>query len=94
MHLREAWFKELIAYFMFQLRKDVHGRPLNVVNDPDLPICWKGTKPFKLVSDVKNYFSTLALSFTRSKNVQLQLPPEAYLIVTVSTETNIFRNLM
>ncbi|GLU01071.1 hypothetical protein SLE2022_183970 [Rubroshorea leprosula] len=64
------------------LRKDVKGKPLNVVNDPALPICWKGREPFKLVSDVKNYFSTLALSFTHSKNAQLQLPPEAYLIVT------------
>ncbi|PPD97623.1 hypothetical protein GOBAR_DD05357 [Gossypium barbadense] len=32
--------------------------------------------------DARNYFSTFALSFTGSSNVQLQLPPENYLIVT------------
>ncbi|MED6112781.1 hypothetical protein PIB30_064773 [Stylosanthes scabra] len=51
-------------------------------DDPSLPICWKGTKPFKSLSDVKSYFKPLAFSFQKAKNSQLQLPPESYLIVT------------
>ncbi|MED6150504.1 hypothetical protein PIB30_072916 [Stylosanthes scabra] len=51
-------------------------------DDPSLPICWKGTKPFKSLSDVKSYFKPLAFSFQKVKNSQLQLPPESYLIVT------------
>ncbi|KAK4490121.1 hypothetical protein RD792_000778 [Penstemon davidsonii] len=43
----------------------------------------KGQKPFKSIHDAVNYFKPLALSFPNSKNVQFQLLPEAYLIVTV-----------
>lgn len=65
------------------VRKDLSGKQLKDVKDKDLPVCWKGTRPFKSVRDVRNYFNTFALSFTGvSNNVQLQLPPEAYLIVT------------
>ncbi|OMO78502.1 Peptidase A1 [Corchorus olitorius] len=62
--------------------RGLNGKPLNAVHDQALPVCWKGKKPFKSVHDVKNYFSTLTLSFTNTRNVQLELPPEAYLIVT------------
>lgn len=63
------------------LKKGLTGKPLKVApEDKSLPFCWKGTKPFKTVGDVKNYFKPLALSF--AKNVRFQLPPEAYLIVT------------
>ncbi|KAJ9166681.1 hypothetical protein P3X46_021391 [Hevea brasiliensis] len=65
------------------IRKDLSGKPLkDAPEEKALSICWKGAKPFKSVSDVKSYFTPLALSFTKSKNVQLQLPPEDYLIVT------------
>ncbi|KAK6277306.1 hypothetical protein POUND7_017629 [Theobroma cacao] len=64
------------------VRRGLTGKPLNTVHDQALPICWKGSKPFKTVHDVKHYFSTLTLSFTNTRNIQLQLPPEAYLIVT------------
>ncbi|KAL4308666.1 hypothetical protein GQ457_01G028100 [Hibiscus cannabinus] len=64
------------------IRKDVSGKQLKDVNDKALPICWKGSRPFKSMRDARNYFNTLALSFTGSSNIQLQLPPEAYLIVT------------
>ncbi|XVE95510.1 hypothetical protein REPUB_Repub02eG0103700 [Reevesia pubescens] len=64
------------------MRKDLSGKQLQDVKDKALPICWKGAKPFKSVLDVRNYFSTFALSFTGASNTQLQLPPEAYLIVT------------
>ncbi|KAK4274000.1 hypothetical protein QN277_017295 [Acacia crassicarpa] len=62
---------------------DLKGSQLTrATEDPSLPICWKGTKPFKSLRDVKSYFKPLSLSFTKRKNVQLPLPPEAYLIIT------------
>ncbi|OMO94965.1 Peptidase A1 [Corchorus capsularis] len=63
------------------IKKDLTGKPLQEVKDNALPICWKGPNPFKSVQDVKKYFNRLALSFG-GPNTQLQLPPEAYLIVT------------
>ncbi|XP_044468637.1 aspartic proteinase Asp1-like isoform X2 [Mangifera indica] len=63
------------------LKKNLKGKPLKETRDDQtLPICWKGPKPVKTVRDVKDYFKSLQLSFT--KNVQLDLSPEAYLIVT------------
>ncbi|KAL4272353.1 hypothetical protein GQ457_13G021600 [Hibiscus cannabinus] len=78
------------TYFDFQVygavldlvRRGLNGKPLDTVQDKALPICWKGTKPFKSVQDVKNYFSTLTLSFPDTPVIQLELQPEAYLIVT------------
>lgn len=64
------------------IKKGLSEKPLNAVDDGALPICWKGAKPFKSVHDVKNYFKPLTISFTKAKNAQLQIPPEAYLIVT------------
>lgn len=79
---------ELIAHIIFQIRKDLTGKQLRDVKDNALPICWKGAKPFKSVRDVRNYFNTLVLSFAGANNNKLVLPPEAYLIVTVSTSGN------
>ncbi|XVE60301.1 hypothetical protein DITRI_Ditri05aG0117900 [Diplodiscus trichospermus] len=64
------------------IRKDLSGKQLQDVHNEALQICWKGTRPFKSVRDVRKYFSTFALSFTGASNIQLPLPPEAYLIVT------------
>ncbi|XP_038726301.1 aspartic proteinase Asp1-like isoform X2 [Tripterygium wilfordii] len=65
------------------IRQDIKGKPLkDAPEDKTLPVCWKGGKPFKSIRDVSGYFKPMALSFTNAKNVQLQLPPEAYLIVT------------
>ncbi|KAI6690928.1 hypothetical protein NL676_027756 [Syzygium grande] len=65
-----------------QVRADLKGKPLKETDeDKSLPICWKGVKPFKSVNEVKHQFKPLALSFTKG-NAQLQLLPEAYLIVT------------
>ncbi|KAK9270453.1 hypothetical protein L1049_026033 [Liquidambar formosana] len=64
------------------VRKSLTGKPLKDAVDNSLPVCWKGAKPFRSVSDVKDYFKPLVLSFTKAGSVQLQLPPEAYLIVT------------
>ncbi|XP_027339008.1 aspartic proteinase Asp1-like [Abrus precatorius] len=69
--------------FVDLVTNDLKGKPLNrATEDSSLPICWKGAKPFKHLRDVTNYFKPLLLSFTKSKNSQLNLPPEAYLIVT------------
>lgn len=73
---------------MSQIKKEINGKSLkDAAEDKSLSICWKGQRPFKSVGDVKNFFKPIALSFTNAKNVQLLLPPEAYLIVTVSTST-------
>lgn len=70
---------------MIQVNNDLKGKPLRrETKDPSLPICWKGVKPFKSLNEVNNYFKPLTLSFTKSKNLQFQLPPVAYLIITVS----------
>ncbi|XP_020226059.1 aspartic proteinase Asp1 [Cajanus cajan] len=62
---------------------DIKGKPLSrATEDQTLPVCWKGPKPFKSLHDVSSNFKPLALSFTKSKNSLLQLPPQAYLIVT------------
>ncbi|KAG6602107.1 Aspartyl protease APCB1, partial [Cucurbita argyrosperma subsp. sororia] len=65
------------------VRDDLKGKPLeDAPEDKSLPICWRGPQPFKSLRDVKNYFRPLALHFTKTKNAQIQLPPESYLIVT------------
>ncbi|KAL5559645.1 hypothetical protein UlMin_035856 [Ulmus minor] len=65
------------------LKKDLNGK-LKEVKDPSLPLCWKGSKPFKSVQDVKSYFKPLALSFKKGwGSSQLQFPPEAHLVITV-----------
>lgn len=69
---------------LIQLRGDLSRKPLkDATEDKSLPVCWKGTKPFKSVNDVKAQFKPLVLSF--AKNVQYEIPPEAYLVITVST---------
>lgn len=67
-----------------QLKKNLNGgkQLQEASNDKTLPVCWKGPKPFKSVSDVKNNFKPLALVFANARKVQFQLQPEAYLIVT------------
>lgn len=74
------------------MKKGWSGKKLeDAADDQSLPICWKGTKLFKSISDVKNYFKPLVLSFKKGtirKNVQLQIPPEAYLIITVRARYN------
>ncbi|XP_065881168.1 aspartic proteinase Asp1-like isoform X2 [Euphorbia lathyris] len=65
------------------IKKELSGKPLKAApEEKALSVCWKGTKRFKTVSDVKSYFKPLAMSFYKQKNAQLQIPPEDYLIVT------------
>lgn len=71
-----------------QIKRDLNGKGLkDDTKDKSLPVCWKGSKPFKSVSDVKSYFKPFLLNFP--KKVQLQIPPEAYLIITVSIIPNL-----
>lgn len=72
-------YKALLA----MIKNDLNGKQLKDANDDkSLPVCWKGPKSFKSIRDVKNLFKPIILSFTKPKNAQLQLPPEAYLIIT------------
>ncbi|XBI05167.1 hypothetical protein VPH35_133359 [Triticum aestivum] len=56
------------------------SKSLTKVSDPSLPLCWKGQKVFKSVSDIKKEFKSLFLMF--SKNTAMEIAPENYLIVT------------
>ncbi|KAL6870811.1 hypothetical protein ACP4OV_014659 [Aristida adscensionis] len=58
------------------------SKSLKQVSDPSLPLCWKGQKPFKSVSDIKKEFKSLLLNFANVKNALMEIPPENYLIVT------------
>ncbi|GKU87615.1 hypothetical protein SLEP1_g1984 [Rubroshorea leprosula] len=65
------------------LSKDLIGKKLVQVpfeQDGTLPVCWRGIEPFKSQSDVKRYFKTFTLRFT--KDAGLQLPPETYLVIS------------
>ncbi|KAL7117929.1 hypothetical protein ACP275_03G103500 [Erythranthe tilingii] len=65
------------------IKGDLNGKQLKeAVEDKSLPVCWKGAKPFKSIRDATTYFKPLALSFTNAKNVQFQMRPEYYLVVT------------
>ncbi|XAR62820.1 Nepenthesin [Bertholletia excelsa] len=64
------------------ITKGLSGKPLSVVQDGNLPVCWKGAKLFGSIDAVKHYFSPLSLSFGKGKNAAYVLPPEAYLLIT------------
>nr|GLL38764.1 Aspartic peptidase [Ipomoea trifida] len=65
--------------------KELRGKPLREArDDPTLPFCWKGRKPFRSISDVKKYFKPFALSFAngwRSRTL-FDISPESYLIIS------------
>ncbi|KAF8411757.1 hypothetical protein HHK36_004315 [Tetracentron sinense] len=68
--------------FLSLVRKDLIGKPLREAHDdPTLPVCWKGTKLFKSICHVKDYFKPIVLSFQNGREAQLEIPPEAYLII-------------
>ncbi|GLT49849.1 hypothetical protein SLA2020_233780 [Shorea laevis] len=64
------------------LSNDLGKQLVQVPFDQDgtLPVCWRGREPFKSMSDVKSYFKTFTLRFT--KDAYLQLPPETYLVIS------------
>ncbi|KAJ8535716.1 hypothetical protein K7X08_023436 [Anisodus acutangulus] len=74
---------EAYKTLLSSIKKNINTKQLtDAVDDKSLPVCWKGSKPFKSINDAQSYFKPLTLSFTKSKNIQLQLTPEAYLIHT------------
>ncbi|GLT85073.1 hypothetical protein SLE2022_032750 [Rubroshorea leprosula] len=72
------------AAIIDQLSKDLNGKPIRLdVEDRTLDVCWEGAKPFEVLSDVdKSYFKPFTLSFTSTRNAQLQLTLENYLIIS------------
>ncbi|MFS7973059.1 putative nepenthesin [Helianthus anomalus] len=78
-YFSEKPYKVILSLLM----NDLKGTQLNKADeDKSLPICWKGSKPFKSIQDVRNLFKPIVLSFANSKNVRFQIDPEGYLIVT------------
>ncbi|XP_068646337.1 aspartic proteinase Asp1-like isoform X2 [Aristolochia californica] len=59
---------------------DITGKFTLSEDDDTLPLCMKGSRPFKNVAEVENYFSSFELSF--GKETQLTIPPEGYLIIS------------
>ena len=69
---------------VLQLKASLSKSSLKQVSDPALPLCWKGPKPFKTVHDTpKEFKSLVTLKF--DLGVTMIIPPENYLIITVST---------
>ncbi|KAJ4834353.1 hypothetical protein Tsubulata_047239 [Turnera subulata] len=66
------------------IRNNLNGKPLkNAPEDKTLEVCWKAAKPIKSISEVRNYFQSIAIQFATPTNVQqLLLMPEDYLIVS------------
>nr|XP_043614472.1 aspartic proteinase Asp1-like isoform X2 [Erigeron canadensis] len=78
-YLNAEAYKALLSMLM----KDLKGKHIDIATDDEsLPVCWKGSKPFKSIQDVKNLFKPIMLSFANSKNARLQFDPEAYLIIS------------
>ncbi|XP_076903539.1 aspartic proteinase Asp1-like [Bidens hawaiensis] len=72
-------YKALVS----MLTNDIKGKKIYTANDDkSLPLCWKGSKPFKSIQDVKNVFKPITLSFAKSKYARFQMDPEAYLIIS------------
>ncbi|XP_047324600.1 aspartic proteinase Asp1-like isoform X2 [Impatiens glandulifera] len=63
------------------LKKDVK-KLKDAEDDGSLPVCWRGSKPFKSINDVDKYFKPIVLSFPKAKHAQIEVPPEAYLIIS------------
>ncbi|KAK1433345.1 hypothetical protein QVD17_10255 [Tagetes erecta] len=72
-------YKSLVSMLM----NDIKGKQIyNANDDKTLPLCWKGSKPFKSIQDIKSVFKPIMLSFAKSKHVRFQMDPEAYLIIS------------
>lgn len=65
------------------IKKNIDSKQLkDAPEDKALTVCWKGARPFKSIDDVKKFFKPLALRFPNVKNAVMEMPPEAYLIIT------------
>ncbi|GFP89824.1 aspartic proteinase asp1 [Phtheirospermum japonicum] len=54
----------------------------DAVEDTALPVCWKGEAPIGSIDEVASHFLPLAFNFTDEKNVQFQMDPKSYLIIS------------
>ncbi|KAL9268150.1 Aspartic proteinase Asp1-like protein [Drosera capensis] len=71
---------------IYLLRKELAGKPLrDAVDDATLPLCWKGKKPFRSITDARKYFKPLAVRFWDKGKAaaRFELPPESYLIISL-----------
>ncbi|GFP89827.1 aspartic proteinase asp1, partial [Phtheirospermum japonicum] len=53
---------------------------LGAADDNTLPVCWGG--PFRSVDEAASHFLPLAFNFTHANNVQFQMDPKSYLIIS------------
>lgn len=66
------------------MKADLAGAPLEeAADDGTLPLCWRGARPFRSLAEARKFFKPVVLGFKRA--AQLEIPPEGYLILTVST---------
>ncbi|KAH9604939.1 hypothetical protein KSS87_018614 [Heliosperma pusillum] len=64
------------------IKKNIDSKSLKMApEDKTLPLCWKGSKPYKSMADVQNFFQPLSLRFSKAKNAVMEMPPETYLII-------------
>lgn len=70
--------------WILQLKASL-SKSLTEVSDPALTLCWKGPGPFKSVRDLKKEFKPL-VSLKFGGGFTMTIPPENYLIITVSTK--------
>eukprot|EP00252_Welwitschia_mirabilis_P015798 TRINITY_DN3506_c0_g1_i9.p1 TRINITY_DN3506_c0_g1~~TRINITY_DN3506_c0_g1_i9.p1 ORF type:complete len:308 (+),score=47.10 TRINITY_DN3506_c0_g1_i9:474-1397(+) len=69
------------------IREVLHGKPLVLdSSDSTLPVCWRGRKRFRYITDVVPYFKSLVLSFGGtsffSSRKYFEIAPEGYLVIS------------
>ncbi|PIN15487.1 Aspartyl protease [Handroanthus impetiginosus] len=81
-----TYFSSQVYHGLLSLiKKELSRTPLKEARDDNtLPFCWKGKKPFKTTRDVRQYFKTLAFSFSRGwrSKSQFEISAEGYLIIS------------
>ncbi|XP_020530678.1 aspartyl protease APCB1 isoform X2 [Amborella trichopoda] len=68
-----------------RLRKDLAKtslKELPIGPHSTLPLCWRGTKAFKSLSEIKGYFKPLVMNFKNGKRARFEISPEGFLIIT------------
>ncbi|PKI72667.1 hypothetical protein CRG98_007044 [Punica granatum] len=83
-YLSSQAYEDLASRVIREL-KELKGKPFKeAIDDPTLPLCWKGRRPYKNIRDVKKYFKPFALGFpgTGQSKTEFEIPPESYLIIS------------
>ncbi|XP_058097486.1 aspartic proteinase Asp1-like isoform X1 [Magnolia sinica] len=69
--------------FVSMLKKSLSGKPLKEVSEDEiLSLCWEGSRRFKSILEVREYFKPLILIFANGKKATLEIPLEGYLIIS------------